>query len=77
MREMGTYAAQGFLRNAQVRSDHAQWYAVDKGGMCIHQLLVTLLGGSKMQVIEPLLHLYQTDAQQQPAQPFNVMVLAI
>lgn len=66
-------AAQRLLRNTQIGSDHAQRNAVDKRRRRVDQPLIAFVRRSEMKVIETLLQLNDTRADQQPAQPLDIV----
>ena len=69
--------AQRFLRDTEIGGDHSQGNPLDKAGIGIHQCPVTLCRCSKMQVVKSLLQLYQPKADQQPAQSFDIVMMAV
>lgn len=74
---LGPDPAQRLLCNTEVGGDHPQWNALDKTGIGVHQRVVTLRSRSKMKVVKPVLQLYQPKTDQQPAQPFNIVMLLV
>mgnify|MGYP006983380697 FL=1 len=71
------YPAECFLRDTEIGSDHPQWNSLDKTGISIYQCPVTLCCRGKMQIVKSLLQLYQPKADQQPAQPFDIMIMLV
>ena len=73
----GADAAQGFLGDAKVGSDHSKGDPVDKRGIGRDQFLIPLMGSGEVQVIESLLQLYDTQAKKEASEAIDIGVLII